>query len=176
MLASAAAAKIRFWSGDKQSVEKLDAYWTLYECLITTSKLIAPFVPFLAETIWQNLAGVFGGRAAESVHLCDYPRGDADQVDDNLSAQMHLMREISSLGRSARMSAKLKVRQPLSKVEVILADATHQAWLEAHAALICDELNVKQVEFAADAEKYITYQVQPDFKRLDRGSGGLHVG
>ncbi len=66
----------RFWSGDQQSADKLDAYWTLYECLLTVSKLIAPFVPFLAEAMWQNLAGVFGARAAESVHLCDYPLAD----------------------------------------------------------------------------------------------------
>ncbi|MDH3716990.1 MAG: isoleucine--tRNA ligase [Planctomycetota bacterium] len=156
----------RFWSGDRQSQEKLDAYWTLYECLATTSKLVAPFVPFLAETIWQNLAGVFQGGAMESVHLCDYPQPDVALIDQQLSQRMDLIREISSLGRAARMNAKLKVRQPLAKVEVILADAGHQAWLEAHDALIRDELNVKCVEYTTEAEEYITYQVQPDFKRL----------
>ncbi len=79
---------------------------------------------------------------------------------------MSLVREIVSLGRSARMGAKLKVRQPLAKVEVILADRTHQAWLEEHAALIADELNVKQVEFTEQADQYITYTVLPDLKRL----------
>lgn len=87
-------------------------------------------------------------------------------VDEPLSGQMALVREIVSLGRSARMSAKLKVRQPLSLVEVILADQTHQAWLERHAGLICDELNVKRVEFAHEADQYITYTVLPDLKRL----------
>jgi len=71
----------RFWSKEYESTDKLDAYWTLYECLLTTCKLIAPFVPFLAETLWQNLAGVFEGRAAESVHLCDYPTPDASLID-----------------------------------------------------------------------------------------------
>ncbi len=79
---------------------------------------------------------------------------------------MALAREIVSLGRSARMGAKLKVRQPLSRVEVVLADATHRGWLEEHASLICDELNVKRVEFIEKAEQYITYTVLPDLKRL----------
>ncbi len=77
----------RFWSSETESPEKRDAYWTLYECLITTSKVIAPFVPFLAESLWQNLAvGVFGDRATESVHLCRYPEAVADVVDEKFSA------------------------------------------------------------------------------------------
>ncbi|HEY4722491.1 MAG TPA: class I tRNA ligase family protein, partial [Anaerolineae bacterium] len=171
----------RFWSGE-QSADKIDAYWTLYECLLTTCKLIAPFVPFLAEELWQNLAvaafcgaGVSPAQAVgttapqavvESVHLCDYPCGDPAAVDELLSERMALVREIVSLGRSARMGAKLKVRQPLSLVEVILADTTHQTWLEQHAALICDELNVKAVEFATKSDQYITYTILPDLKRL----------
>ncbi|MHB1037247.1 MAG: isoleucine--tRNA ligase [Pirellulales bacterium] len=156
----------RFWSGEK-SAEKLDAYWTLYECLITTTKLVAPFVPFLAEAMWQNLAvGVFGPRAAESVHLCDYPTGQEGAIDQQLSQRMNLVREIVSQGRSARMGAKLKVRQPLARVEVVLADKSHQPWLEEHAALIAEELNVKEVDFAPRADQYITYTVLPDLKRL----------
>ena len=87
-------------------------------------------------------------------------------IDQGLSERMALMREIVSLGRSARMGAKLKVRQPLKQVEVVLADRTHQPWLEEHDALICDELNVKRVEFTERAEQYITYSVLPDLKRL----------
>ena len=117
--------------------------------------------------MWQNLAvAVFGSRASESVHLCDYPQADSDIIDETLSERMALAREIISQGRSARMAAKLKVRQPLQRVEVILADAKHQGWLEAHADLACDELNVKQFEFAENAEQYITYTVLPDLKRL----------
>ena len=156
----------RFWSGQRDSPDKLDAHWTLYECLLTTSKLMAPFVPFVAETIWQNLAGVFEDRVPESVHLCDFPAADQESVDDLLSTRMMLIREISSLGRSARMGAQLKVRQPLAKVIVILADSQNHSWLEAHDALIKDELNVKEVEYAQQADQYITYQVQPNFKRL----------
>ena len=178
----------RFWAADKRSPEKLDAYWTLYECLITTAKLIAPFVPFLAESLWRNLTGVFkqgagsgehGARTkeqklpapcsllpAESVHLCNFPTGDASAIDQTLSVRMNLVREISSLGRQARTSVQLKVRQPLAKVEVILVDRAHQPWLESHAALIAEELNVKAVEFTANVEQYVEYTILPNFKRL----------
>jgi isoleucyl-tRNA synthetase len=161
----------RFWSGE-QSADKADAYWTLYECLLTTCKLIAPFVPFLAEEMWQNLAvAAFADKPSEawpveSVHLCDYPLADRAALDEILSQRMALVREIVSLGRSARMGAKLKVRQPLSQVEIVLADNVHQAWLQEHDALICDELNVKRVEFTAKADQYITYSILPDLKRL----------
>ena len=114
----------------------------------------------------HHVPGSCNSVRAESVHLCDYPAGDPAAIDVELSEQMALAREIVSLGRSARMGAKLKVRQPLSQVEVVLADATHQAWLEEHASLICDELNVKRVEFIEKAEQYITYTVLPDLKRL----------
>ena len=86
---------------------------------------------------------------------------------------MQLVREISSLGRAARMDAKLKVRQPLAKMEAILANRTHQPWLEEHDALIRDELNVKQVHYTTETEQYITYQIQPDFKRLGPRVGRL---
>ena len=161
----------RFWSSER-SRDKADAYWTLYECLLTVSKLIAPFTPFLAEAMWQNLAvAAFSGRPAaeqppESVHLCDYPQSDAARIDQQLSERMALAREIVSLGRSARMGAKLKVRQPLSRVEVILADRTHQPWLEEHARMMADELNVKEVQFTQEADHYITYNILPDLKRL----------
>ncbi len=157
----------RFWREDQRDPDKLDGYWTLYECLLTTSKLIAPFVPFLAEAIWQNLAvAEFPKNALESVHLCDFPTGDAAAIDRDLSARMALVREIVSQGRAARVGAKMKVRQPLAKVEVILADRTHQPWLTEHVTLIADELNVKQVEFTQQADQYITYTVLPDLKRL----------
>ncbi len=156
----------RFWSG-QMTPDKWDAHWTLYECLVTFCKLIAPFVPFTAEAIWQNLAvAAFHGQTAESVHLCDYPTPAADVIDEILSARMALAREIVSLGRSARMTAKLKVRQPLARVEVVLADREHLSWLRQHADLIAKELNVHQVDFVTQAEQYIRYTVLPDLKRL----------
>ncbi len=90
----------RFWAADKASPAKHEAYWTLYQCLLITSKLVAPFVPFLAEAIWQNLAvAAFGRRVVESVHLCDFPTGDPRVIDPLLSERMNLIREIASLGR-----------------------------------------------------------------------------
>ncbi len=163
----------RFWSREYESADKLDAYWTLYECLLTSCKLIAPFTPFIAEAMWQNLAGVFGGRAAESVHLCDFPTGDASLVDETLSEQMELGRLIVSLGLQARASGSLKVRQPLSKVEVILADQTHQAWLESHRDVVAEELNVKEVEFTDEPDKYIEHRLQPNWRLLGPKLGKL---
>ncbi len=164
----------RFWAKEKRSLDKLDAYWTLYECLITITKLSAPFVPFLAERLWQDLAvAIFGGRVAESVHLCEYPTGESAVVDRPLCEQMELVRLITSLGRQARNAAEIKVRQPLSKVEVILADSTHRGWLEEHAAVIADELNVKAVEFSDQPEKFVDHEVVPNFKLLGPKLGKL---
>lgn len=162
----------RFWSKDKRDSAKLDAYWTLYECLTTASKLIAPFTPFIAETFWQNLAGIFD-EAPKSVHLCDYPEVEKQLVDQDLSERMSLVRLIASLGRQARSAAELKVRQPLAKVEVILADTKHQVWLEEHASVIEGELNVKQVAYSNEPEKYVDHQVMPNFKLLGKKLGKL---
>ena len=165
----------RFWAagkadtGPEGNAEKLDAYWTLYETLLTISKLAAPFVPFVTEAIWRNLAvAAFGAKVPESVHLTDYPVGEPALVDADLVRRMAVVRDVSSLGRAARAAEKLKVRQPLSKVEVILADATpaDAAWLESHADLVCDELNVKQFEICREPDRYITRQVLPDLKKL----------
>ena len=156
----------RFWAGDTESQDKHDAYWTLYETLIAVSKLIAPFVPFLSEVLWRRLSEPFDGKTLKSVHLCDYPVADPSRVDTDLSASMKLLREIASLGRAARAEAKLKVRLPLSRVEVVLADDAPIAWLENHDALVREELNVKQVEYTTEGDQYVQYQVVPNFKRL----------
>ena len=165
----------RFWAagradgGPETNQEKLDAYWTLYETLLTVAKLAAPFVPFTTEAIWRNLVGTtFGDRAPESVHLADFPTGDARLVDEPLVRRMAVVRDIASLGRAARASERLKVRQPLQKVEVILADnrPDDAAWLEAHADLVCDELNVKQFEVCGEPDRYISRSILPDLKKL----------
>ena len=162
----------RFWSSDAQATDKLDAYWTLYECLLETSKLIAPFVPFISEAIWQNLSGCFDGRGMESVHLCRYPQTTSN-LDERLSANMNLLRQIASLGRAARMDAKLKVRQPLSGVTVVLNESSAQGWLEEHEEILCQELNVKSVDYTTDAGQFVTYQIQPNFQRLGQRVRGL---
>ena len=163
----------RFWAKDTEAQEKLDAYWTLYECLTTTVKMVAPFVPFLAESIWQNLTSVFNGTAVESVHLNDYPTPHDNLIDGELSRRMNLLREIASLGLSARMNEKLKVRQPLSGVTVVLNSDLDQEWLVAHEELLKTELNVLAVNYTTDAGEYVTYQIVPNFKRLGPRVGKL---
>ncbi|WP_425399694.1 isoleucine--tRNA ligase [Aeoliella sp.] len=162
----------RFWAKEKRAVDKLDAYWTLYECLLTTTKMIAPFVPFLADGMWRNLAGVFPG-ALESVHLCDYPVAKSALIDEALSERMAVVRLISSLGRRARELENLKVRQPLSKVTVILANPEHREWLEENAGVIANELNVKAVEYSDDPEKYVQHEVIPNYRLLGKKFGKL---
>ncbi len=164
----------RFWSSDQRDPSKLDAYWTLYECLVDTAKIIAPFVPFLAESLWQNLAvSCFGDSVPESIHLCDWPSSAGGRTDAQLSTRMGLVRHISSLGRQARTQAELKVRQPLASVIVLLAETEHQPWLAEHAAVICDELNVKAVEFSDEPERYVDHEVLPNFKLLGPKLGKL---
>ena len=166
----------RFWAADKQDPDKLDAYWTLFECLATTAKMVAPFVPFVAETIWQNLISPFANSSVDSVHLCDYPTGDDEKIDHNLLRRMKTLREIASLGRSARMEAKLKVRQPLAGVTVVLSDDVDQPWLEEHGSILETELNVKSVQYTSAADQYVSYQIIPNFKRLGPRVGKLMPG
>ncbi|MEM9364881.1 MAG: isoleucine--tRNA ligase [Planctomycetota bacterium] len=156
----------RFWAKPTDSDDKLDAYWTLYETLLQLSKLIAPFVPFLADSLWQRLTAPFGNQVHSSVHLCDYPVANEASIDPILSDRMRLLREIASLGRSARAEKKLKVRQPLASVEVVLSEEEAMPWLRTHDALVREELNVKAVDYTTDADQYVQYNVVPNFKRL----------
>jgi|694.fasta_scaffold01267_24 isoleucyl-tRNA synthetase len=163
----------RFWAEDVHSPDKIDAYWTLYECLAVITKLIAPFVPFTAEAIWQELVRPVQGRVRESVHLCDYPQSIAEYRDEALVEQMATLREIASLGRAARMESKLKVRQPLARVEVVLADHKHLGWLQDHDAILREELNVKAIDYPERADEYVQYTVVPNFRRLGPRVGPL---
>ncbi len=162
----------RFWRSGMDA-DKRAAYQTLWSTLVTASKLIAPFTPFFAETLYQNLMREQFADTPESVHLCDYPQADEQCIDQRLLQEMAIVREIASLGRSARMDAKIKVRQPLPVVELVLADPAHRQWLSSHLPLIADELNVKQIDFAADADKYVTYEIRPNFKTLGPKFGKL---
>jgi len=169
-------SKERFWvneadANEKEKTEKLDAYWTLYECLVTLSKATAPFTPFFGEMLWSNLTGEFAAEGSnsgvvESVHLCNYPEGDAVFIDEALSAEMNLVREVVSLVHNVRKENRLKVRQPLSKLEVVLTEPSHVDAILRHSDLIRDEVNVKTVECTEHAEEYISYQIAPNFKLL----------
>ncbi|NNL65838.1 MAG: isoleucine--tRNA ligase [Myxococcales bacterium] len=160
----------RFWAAGLEA-DKLDAHWTLYESVVTLARLLAPFLPFATEAIWQNLVRrPFADSAEdgheESVHLADYPAPDAAAVDETLSEAMRLVREIVSLGMQVRTANKLKVRQPLEAAEVVLARPELAATIEPYLALVRDELNVQQIRFVPKADEYVTHRVTPNFRAL----------
>ncbi len=156
----------RFWAPGL-GPDKLDAHWTLYECLEGLARLVAPFIPFASEELWQNVVRrPLGEAAPESVHLADYPEPDEGLVDERLSQVMGAVREIVSLGREVRTAARLRVRQPLAAAELVLADPSLAAEVREHEALIRDELNVREVHFAPDAAVYVEYRIKPNFRAL----------
>jgi len=162
----------RFWKSQLDQ-DKFDAYWTLYECLTTLARLMAPFVPFFAETIYQNLEANRLANASESVHLCDWPKADPALIDNKLLEQMELAREIAALGRSARAAAKIKVRQPLPEVELILAHAEKAEMLRDYVDLVREELNVKQVRFVTEVHRYVDHVIKPNFRAIGPKYGPL---
>ena len=155
----------RYWS-EGMNPDKDAAYSTLYHCLVTTTLLAAPFVPFITEHLYGALVLPRGDVFPESVHLCDYPESDANRRDDALCHRMATIREIASLGRSCRSREKLRVRQPLPAVRIVLADSSMASALASDTELISEELNVKSVEFVEDASEFVSYEVKPNFKTI----------
>lgn len=157
-------SRSRFWAG-AWSADKTDAYWTLYECLVKFAQLMAPFTPFYAEATWRNLAAPLPG-APESVHISDFPRAKAEDIDWAMIADMALTREAVTLGLNARRTANLKVRQPLGLCEIVLSDPARRHAVETHRDLILEELNIKELAFTENPDEYVTYLVKPNFKVL----------
>jgi isoleucyl-tRNA synthetase len=156
----------RFWASGLDA-DKLDVHWTLYECLVSLARLLAPFLPYATEEMWQNLVRrAFPDSEAESVHLCDYPEPDSDAIDRPLSRAMGAVRDLVSLGLQVRTAQKLRVRQPLAAAELVLAEPDLAAVLSDHIDLIRDELNVRKVDFVPNADDYVTYNVTPNFRAL----------
>jgi len=139
----------RFWKSE-EDVDKLAAYNTLYQCLVTLSKLLAPFVPFTAEEIYRNLVCSADSQAPESVHLTDFPLANEAKIDDRLSGEVSLAMKIASLGRAARAKAGIKVRQPLAKAIITLTQESERDALQKFASDIMDEVNIKELEFVKD--------------------------
>jgi len=135
----------RFWKSESDA-DKLAAYTTLYECLTTLCKLLAPFTPFLAEEMYQNLVCSVFTEAPDSVHLADFPVADEAKIDKQLGEDIRLAMKVSSLGRAARSQAGIKVRQPLAKALVKLQSGEEGEALKRVAAQILEEINVKGVE------------------------------
>ena len=142
--------------------DNINAYMTLYTALVTTAKAAAPFVPFMAESIYQNLVRSVDKAAPESVHLCDFPVADESMTDPALEQQMDLVLRVVVLARSARNGANIKNRQPLAALYV-RADAPLD---KMYRAIIEDELNVKQVSFTDDMTQFANYVFKPQLKTL----------
>ncbi|MCW3048612.1 MAG: isoleucine-tRNA ligase, partial [Solirubrobacterales bacterium] len=142
----------RFWEGDRAAFE------TLQECLVTVCKLLAPFTPFIADEIYDNLDG-----SEPSVHLCDFPQpGERDLA---LESAMAVARETVRLGLAARGQAKVKVRQPLHEAVVVAAGREREA-IERLADVVRDELNVKELRFVEEADELGSYEVKPNYRTL----------
>jgi isoleucyl-tRNA synthetase len=148
----------RFWEGDRA------AFATLRHCLLETTAMLAPFVPFLADEIHRNLAGGAEG-AADSVHLRDFPAVDQAFADPELEQGMEAVRLTVELGRAARAQAKAKVRQPLRRA-VIVANEAERAAIEARADLVTAELNVKELDFVSDESELVSYSAKPNYRAL----------
>ena len=152
----------RYW-GSEMTEDKIAAYMTLYTVLITLAKITAPFTPFIAESMYQNLVPQFYKDAPISVHLCQFPKVNEDLIDTKLEEGMELVLDIVNLGRSARNSANVKNRQPLAKLFV--AGAAVQL-SEGLLDIAKEELNVKAVENLDNGSSFITYKLKPQLKTL----------
>jgi isoleucyl-tRNA synthetase len=162
----------RFWRGaGEDDNDKQSAYYALYTSLVTLSKLLAPFTPFVADELWQNLVRSIDPGAAESVHLADWPAVDAAAIDAALNRETELLKRVASLGRSARAGAQIKVRQPVSEVAVSPRTADEADVLRRNSALILEELNAKTLRVASDESEIVTWSVKPNLPVLGKKYG-----
>ena len=155
----------RFWKGEYEA-DKIAAYQTLYTCLITIAKLMAPVAPFYADRLYKDLVSVTGKENKESVHLTDFPVANESYIDKSLESKMQKAQTISSLVLSLRKKESIKVRQPLQKIMIPIANAAERAEIEAVANLIKHEVNVKEIELLEDASGILVKQIKPNFKTL----------
>ena len=159
----------RFWE-EKASQDRDEAFQTLYLVLLKLVQVAAPFVPFIAESIYQELRAP---QDPESVHLTDYPEYNEALRDEALEDEMALVQTVVNLGHSLRKEHKLKTRQPLQTAKIICADSKVHQKLERHHYLIEDELNVHELEFISDETDFVEVSVKPNYKVLGRQMGPL---
>ncbi|MBR1584654.1 MAG: isoleucine--tRNA ligase [Clostridia bacterium] len=150
----------RFW-GKGMAEDKEAAFMTLYTVLEALTRLIAPYMPFMAESIYQNIVRTVDAAAPESVHLTDFPVCDESLIDEEAERQMAAVETVVQLGRSCRQLSNMKVRQPLNNLYVSGAE-----FGEAYRSLVEDELNVKNVHFIQDASEFVNYDLKPNFMTL----------
>ena len=155
----------RFWGGG-MTTDKLSAYQTLYTCLETVAKLMAPIAPFYADRLYGDLIAVTGRESAESVHLADFPVCDDAMIDKELEERMQIAQDISSMTLALRRKVNIKVRQPLHTLLVSAVDEHQRAAVEAVQDIILNEVNVKELKFADAGSNILVKKVKPDFKKL----------
>ena len=155
----------RFWGGG-MTTDKLSAYQTLYTCLETVAKLMAPIAPFYADQLYSDLIAVTGRDTVESVHLANFPLCDESKIDKNLEERMQIAQDISSMVLALRRKVNVKVRQPLHTLMVPVVDHHQQESIEAVKNLILNEVNVKELKFVDNAAGILVKKIKPDFKKL----------
>jgi isoleucyl-tRNA synthetase len=160
----------RFWKSP-DPLDQADAYHTLHAVLTTFAQVLAPFMPFLTEEVYQRLVRPIDANAPASVHWCDYPQANTQYIDADLERDVAIGLTVASLGRKLREDHKLKVRQPLSAVTVISRDAQIRSGAERFSAAIALELNVKNVHFSADEAAFCAITVKPNLKVLGKRCG-----
>ena len=151
----------RFWGGG-MTEDKLAAYQTLYQCLLTVAKLMAPIAPFYADRLYTDLTG----NAVDSVHLAMFPEVDASAIDKELEARMALAQTLTSMVLALRRKVNIKVRQPLSAIMVPVADDKQRKRLESIRQLVLSEVNVKELKVVGSDAGVLVKRVKPDFKKL----------
>ena len=159
--------RTRYWAHGMEA-DKCAAYQTLYNALVTIAKLIAPFTPFLAETLYRNLVCSVDESAPKSVHLCDYPVADESAIDEEMDKYMDEVQRIVAVARAARNAASLKIRQPVRTLYVQGSTVP-----PLYANIIADELNVKEVLFDFDASAFLTYSLKSQLRSVGRKFGKL---
>jgi isoleucyl-tRNA synthetase len=160
----------RFWKSTNPE-DKHIAYLTLYECLTGVSELMAPFVPFLAENVYQNLVREVDPEAPESVHMSAWPEGDPNWKNDELLFNIDVVQKVVGLGRAARGQSGVRTRQPLSRLLVRAPSEAARNALEAHQDQILEELNVKTLEFIARDASHMSYRIKPNLPRIGKQYG-----
>ncbi len=159
----------RFWKSDSDS-DKLAAYGTLHHVLLTFAKAMAPIVPFLTESMYQNLVRRSDADAPESIHHTEYPKPDPALENDALIREVDTIIAIVGLGRSARNKANIKIRQPLSEIAVSIDPVLHEA-VENNASQVLEELNVKKLRFVGQINEILSYKIKPNFAVLGQKYG-----
>ena len=160
----------RFWKGE-YTADKIAAYQTLYECLTTVAKLMAPMAPFFADWLYKNLNGTTGQDDHVSVHLALLDEPNIDALDKELEQRMDYAQRISSLVLSLRKKERLRVRQPLQKVLLPILDNSFKDQVEKVKDLVLSEVNIKEIEYLEDTAGFIKKKIKPNFKTLGRKLG-----